>query len=827
MKKDPQAVLAANRRRAEDGDKWAQEKLGMRLLEGDGVTRNVQEAKKWLQLAAEQGSQTAVRTLEEIDLRAPVGPAESVEAEMQRGLQLSFRGEHRMAAEAFFNCTEMAPADPAPCYNAACSYALSGQVEWACRYLREAIDRGMEYDELMQDPDRDQIFGDDHRYAEVWLMAEQRSRETRLHERDLKAKARKAAMAEAEIRAKSQLDDERDLEAEVSECVANAEQIDGTYKMKGLGVRSLLFDTIRAFHDAERMLDAALRSDRLSMKQKRKLDVTHQQIGRRFDVLCTKAASMKEGASELERTLDDNDDMFAREERERLDERSRQLMHEWDNDWEVAKHKYRLGISPADPVSMTDSGTISTSNGTKVTGVVRYDAALSATASTLHLSGKLTMRTISEADVVHDGSGRVDAGELSASGDLSRTGSTSIIEVQSDRSNTHVGRQEQLAFELALGSAAAAAGHGRGGHAAAASALADAERMLLVAGAAAGDPVVGYRWYRLCIAYAGIGDETAACRSFAAAVDGGLHKVSEYREDHLLRPQDHPILAACIAGNSTGGGGAPDGCQMRALSLLIERFARSQNHAEQEQKEAFFTLRAKTTKQMTAADLMSEGISVNKAGDAAEKVRAMHMRRSGGFKGLVDPSELPGLDYPSQNGRDTAQVATIASNLPSSATTQSTPDQVVQLPTLVPNLKQADMPAPSQVDTAPTGLPSHRPMPAVSAPALADALGSLSTSSDLLYLQEAGDNVSARVRAALGPDPLEWGTDEVCQWLESLSLAMHCQTFAQHLVDGETLLSLTPQDISESLRVTKLGHCKILTKGILALRAQVHAEAKA
>ena len=49
---------------------------------------------------------------------------------------------------------------------------------------------------------------------------------------------------------------------------------------------------------------------------------------------------------------------------------------------------------------------------------------------------------------------------------------------------------------------------------------------------------------------------------------------------------------------------------------------------------------------------------------------------------------------------------------------------------------------------------------------------------------------------------------------------MHCQTFAQHLVDGETLLSLTPQDISESLRVTKLGHCKVLAKGIMVLRAQ-------
>ena len=177
-------MLAANRRRAEGGDKWAQEKLGMRFLEGDGVTCDEREAKKWLQLAAEQGSQPATRTLEELNLRAPSRPAESIDAEMDRGLQLSFRGEHQMAAEAFFRCSEMAPADPAPCYNAACSYALAGQVDWACRYLNEAIDRGMDYSELEQDPDRGQIFGDDHRYAEVWLKAEQRSREGRLQERE-------------------------------------------------------------------------------------------------------------------------------------------------------------------------------------------------------------------------------------------------------------------------------------------------------------------------------------------------------------------------------------------------------------------------------------------------------------------------------------------------------------------------------------------------------------------------------------------------------------------------------------------------------------------
>ena len=155
-------------------------------------------------------------------------------------------------------------------------------------------------------------------------------------------------------------------------------------------------------------------------------------------------------------------------------------------------------------------------------------------------------------------------GELStSSAHLSQTGMTIISEPQSDRISAG-GRQEQLAFELALGSAAAAIGHGRGGHAAAASALADAERMLLVRGAAAGDPVTGFRWYRLCIGYAELGDEPAACRCFAAAIDGGLDKVNEYGDHHPLRPRDHPVLAAALGINGDG-----DNCnQMQALGLL-------------------------------------------------------------------------------------------------------------------------------------------------------------------------------------------------------------------------------------------------------------------
>ena len=80
----------------------------------------------WLRLAAEQGSQPAAKALEGIGLRAPSAPAQTAEAEMERGLQLTFRGEHDEAAEAFRHCMEIDKADPAPAYNLACSYAMQG-----------------------------------------------------------------------------------------------------------------------------------------------------------------------------------------------------------------------------------------------------------------------------------------------------------------------------------------------------------------------------------------------------------------------------------------------------------------------------------------------------------------------------------------------------------------------------------------------------------------------------------------------------------------------------------------------------------------------------
>lgn len=351
---------------------------------------------------------------------------------------------------------------------------------------------------------------------------------------------------------------------------------------------------------------------------------------------------------------------------------------------------------------------------------------------------------------------------------------------------------------------------GKGGDAAALAALEDAEKMLLRHGPKTGDPVIGYRWYRLCTGYAQLGDEEAACRSFGAAVNSGLHKVKEYNADYGLRPSAHPAIEAMSAGGTS------------ALGMFIERYERTQQEGEDEMRLGYLRRRAKTSKEMTPSDLMAEGVSVNRAADAADQVRAMHMRRSGGLRGMVDPDQLPELEAQAVTEGLAAVLDSVAPGRHRQQPGGRIPDAAGAARGGRP-VAVAESPARAPVDR-----PAMEPMPELpsiseSSPAQRrglQALGSLSTSSDLLYLKQSGDQSIQKERPQLASDPLEWSIDEVGRWLESLSLAMHCQTFAQHLIDGETLLSLTPDDISESLGVRKLGHCKVLAKGILALRKE-------
>ena len=59
-------TMESERRRAEGGSDSAQYDVGMRYFRGDGVEKNLEEAKKWLEMSAKQGNETAAKRLEDV-----------------------------------------------------------------------------------------------------------------------------------------------------------------------------------------------------------------------------------------------------------------------------------------------------------------------------------------------------------------------------------------------------------------------------------------------------------------------------------------------------------------------------------------------------------------------------------------------------------------------------------------------------------------------------------------------------------------------------------------------------------------------------------------
>jgi TPR repeat protein len=60
-------TIEFQKRRAGEGSATSQYDLGMRYLKGDGVEKNLEEARKWLELSAKGGNNQAKAKLEELD----------------------------------------------------------------------------------------------------------------------------------------------------------------------------------------------------------------------------------------------------------------------------------------------------------------------------------------------------------------------------------------------------------------------------------------------------------------------------------------------------------------------------------------------------------------------------------------------------------------------------------------------------------------------------------------------------------------------------------------------------------------------------------------
>jgi len=73
-------TLEYEKSRANEGSGWAQYKMGLRYLNGDGVEKNEVAGRKWLQVAADNGESQAQSKLKALDAKASEAAASKVEA---------------------------------------------------------------------------------------------------------------------------------------------------------------------------------------------------------------------------------------------------------------------------------------------------------------------------------------------------------------------------------------------------------------------------------------------------------------------------------------------------------------------------------------------------------------------------------------------------------------------------------------------------------------------------------------------------------------------------------------------------------------------------
>src|SRR6266576_341822 len=79
---------------AQNGDLYAMEKLGLRLLAGDGLPKSLEEGLRWLKKSAELGNPFAMEKLAEYELDEDETPGSSVEGE--RWLRAAVERGHRL-----------------------------------------------------------------------------------------------------------------------------------------------------------------------------------------------------------------------------------------------------------------------------------------------------------------------------------------------------------------------------------------------------------------------------------------------------------------------------------------------------------------------------------------------------------------------------------------------------------------------------------------------------------------------------------------------------------------------------------------------------------
>jgi len=78
--------------------------------------------------------------------------------------------------------------------------------------------------------------------------------------------------------------------------------------------------------------------------------------------------------------------------------------------------------------------------------------------------------------------------------------------------------------------------------------------------------------------------------------------------------------------------------------------------------------------------------------------------------------------------------------------------------------------------------------------------------------------VVAAVVAPVGASAIDWKVADVAAWLDSIELGMHSETFKTHSINGKMLLTLSEQDLYQSLNVVSPLHRKKILMEVATLR---------
>ena len=96
----------------------------------------------------------------------PTG-GENFQDMLQSGLQCVYVQRFDEAIALFKRCRQLNLTDPTPAYNLACCYSLKRDIDSGIRWLTVAVDLGLDYEDLSQDPDLENMF-EDPRFQEIW-----------------------------------------------------------------------------------------------------------------------------------------------------------------------------------------------------------------------------------------------------------------------------------------------------------------------------------------------------------------------------------------------------------------------------------------------------------------------------------------------------------------------------------------------------------------------------------------------------------------------------------------------------------------------------------